>query len=304
MDITIRQLRTIREIARLGTIAAAAESLGYTPSAVSQQMAALESAVGVDVLERIGRGVRLTDAGRSLVDRADSVLASIDETRAEIEQVSGTPVGSVRVAVFESFAAALLPQVIAQVRAAHPDVTVRSVQLDPEDAVEELLRGSCDLALVVDYAHAPSPRPRGIEWRVLRQEPFRLVVPFDDEITGPVELASLADRPFIAGSLDTSCGRCTMNACRDSGFEPDIHHEIDQTTAALRAVASGAGVTLLPDLALVDAPPGVKILDLVRPLHRTIELAARPVTLLRPAAQAVVAAVDEVMAAPSSRRAA
>ena len=301
MDITIRQLRTIREIARSGTIAAAAESLGYTPSAVSQQMSALESVVGVEVLERVGRGVRLTDVGRALVARADAVLATLDETRAEIEQVSGSPVGSVRVAVFESFAAALLPDVIARVRSAHPDVTVRSVQLDPEDAVEELLRGSCDLALVVDYAHAPSPRPRGIEWRVLRQEPFRLVVPVDDDLTGPVELTSVADRPFVAGSLDTSCGRCTINACRDSGFEPDIHHEIDQNTAALRAVASGAGVTLLPELALVDAPPGVKILDLVRPLHRTIEIAARPVTLQRPAVAAVVDVVDEVMLSPALR---
>ena len=301
MDITIRQLRTIREIARLGTIAAAAESLGFTPSAVSQQMTALESAVGVDVLERIGRGVRLTDAGRALVDRADSVLASIDETRAEIEQASGTPVGSVRLAVFESFAVALLPDVVTRMRNAHPNVTVRSVQLDPDDAVGELLRGSCDLALVVDYAHAPSPRPRGVEWRVLRTEPFRLVVPIDDELTGPVELASVADRPFVSGSLETSCGRCTINACRDSGFEPDIHHEIDQNTAALRAVASGAGVALLPDLALVDAPPGVKFLDLVRPIDRTIELAARPVTLQRPAVQAVVAAIDEVAATQSSR---
>jgi DNA-binding transcriptional LysR family regulator len=303
MDITLRQLRTIREIARLGTIAAAADSLGYTPSAVSQQMAALESAVGVDVLERIGRGVRLTDAGRALVARADVVLASIDETKAAIEQASGAPVGAVRLAVFETFAAALLPSLVGLVHRAHPDVTVRSIQLDPEDAVDELVRGSCDVALVIDYPHAPSPRPRGIEWRVLRREPFRLVVPVDDPLTGPVDLVSVADRPFVAGSVDTSCGRCTINACRDSGFEPDIHHEINQTIATLRAVESGAGVTLLPDLALVDAPAGVKVLDLARPLVRTIELAARPVSLQRPAVAAVVAAIDEIMAAPSVRAA-
>jgi DNA-binding transcriptional LysR family regulator len=116
-----------------------------------------------------------------------------------------------------------------------------------------------------------------------------------------VELASVATRPFISGPIDTSCGTCTINACRDSGFEPDIHHEISQTLAALRAVEAGAGVTLLPDMALVDAPEGVKLLDLARPLERTIELAARPVTMQRPAAQAVADAIDAVMDSPSLR---
>ena len=296
MDLTIRQLRTIREISRQGTIAAAASALGYTPSAVSQQMSALEVAVGVPVLERVGRGVRLTDAGRAVVSHADTVLATVDRTQAAVEQLAGRPVGSVRVAVFETFAAALLPEVVARMGSSHPDVVLRSAQLDPEDALEEVLRGGCELALVLDYFHAPSPRPTGIEWRVLRREPFRLVVPADDPLDGPVDLSVVADRAFVAGSIDTSCGRCTVNACRDAGFEPQIRHEINQTTATLRAVAAGAGVSLLPDLALVDAPPEVRILDLARPFDRTIELAARPVSLTRPAVAAVVDVIDEVMA--------
>lgn len=236
-----------------------------------------------------------------MVAQADAVMATLDETQAAIERVSGAPVGTVRLAVFETFAAALLPEVVKRVRDLHPEVTIRTTQLEPEEALDELLKGSCDLALVIDYPHAPSPRPRGIEWRALRQEPFRLVVPADDPLVGPVELASVATRPFISGPIDTSCGTCTINACRDSGFEPDIHHEISQTLAALRAVEAGAGVTLLPDMALVDAPEGVKLLDLARPLERTIELAARPVTMQRPAAQAVADAIDAVMDSPSLR---
>lgn len=293
MELTLRQLRTIREVAERGTISASAVSLGYTPSAVSQQVAALERSLGVDLLEKVGRNVRLTDAGRALVAHADAILERADETRAVVEQTLTAPTGEVRLSVFPSFAGAVLPDLLARVRAHHPTLVVRTAELDPDDAPDAVLAGNVDLALVLDYAHAPVPRPAGVAWHTLRHEPFRLVVPMDDPLEGPVALAAVATREFVSGPLTSSCGRFTVNACRAAGFEPDVRHEIDGFDATLRLVAAGAGVTLLPDLALAMPPPGVRFLDLEAPLHRTVLAAARPSSLQRPAVRALLDVVEE-----------
>lgn len=295
MDVTLRQLRTIREVADRRTIAAAAASLGYTPSAVSQQLASLERALGVELLEKVGRNVRLTDAGRALVEHATAVLDRADATRAVVEQALAVPAGDVRLSVFPSFAASLLPELLVRLADDHPALLVRSVELDPDVAPDAVAAGRVDLALVLGYPHATVPRPTGIEWRTLWTEPFRLVVPEGDPLDGSVDLAELAGRPFVAGPLSSSCGRFTVNACRAAGFEPDVRHEIDGFDATLQLVAAGAGVTLAPDLVLLDPPPGVRLLELDQPLHRTIELAARPSSLARPAVRAVVDVVEEVL---------
>lgn len=297
MDVTLRQLRMIREVAARGTIAAAAESLGYTPSAVSQQLAVLERITGVPVLERVGRGVHLTDAGRELVHHAQVVLTKMEEAQAAIEEVATVPRGNVRLAIFESFASSLMPEVVHRLWESHPKLVVRSVELDPDKALNTLVMGSTDVALVVDYPHAPSPRPRGVERRLLREERFRLVVPAADELSGLVDLADLADRAFVMGSADTSWGRSVLQACREAGFDPDIHHEIDKTPATLQLVAAGAGIALIPDLALTDTPSTVRILDLAEPVARTIEVAYRQASLRRPAIRVVLETIVDVAAA-------
>ncbi len=297
VDVTLRQLRMIREVAARGTIAAAAESLGYTPSAVSQQLAVLERITGVPVLERVGRGVHLTDAGRELVHHAHGVLTRMEEAQAAIEEVATVPRGNVRLAIFESFASSLMPEVVHRLWESHPKLVVRSVELDPDKALNTLVMGSTDVALVVDYPHAPSPRPRGVERRLLREERFRLVVPADDELSGLVDLADLADRAFVMGSADTSWGRSVLQACREAGFDPDIHHEIDKTPATLQLVAAGAGIALIPDLALTDTPAAVRILDLAEPVARTIEVAYREASLRRPAIRVVLETIVDVAGA-------
>jgi DNA-binding transcriptional LysR family regulator len=300
MDVTLRQLRMICELAARGTIAAAAQSLGYTPSAVSQQLAVLERITGVPVLERIGRGVHLTDAGRELVVHAREVLAKVEEAQAAIEEVASIPRGEVRLAIFESFASSVMPDVVRSLRRSHPKLLLRSVELDPDEALNTLVMGSTDVALVVDYPHAPSSRPRGVERRFLRQERFRLVVPGDDDLPAVVELAALADRPFVMGSADTSWGRSVLQACREAGFDPDIHHEIDKTPATLQLVAAGAGVALIPDLALPVRPVGVRVIDLAEPLCRTIEVAYREASVRRPAIGVVLDTIVDVAQVPGS----
>jgi DNA-binding transcriptional LysR family regulator len=293
VELTLRQLRTVREIAARGTIAAAAEALGYTASAVSQQVAALERAIGLAVLERVGRGVRLTDVGRELVVHADEVLAQVEVTEAAIEQVAAGPRGEVRLAVFESVASALVPDVVQLLAHRHPELVVSSRELDPDEVPDALRLGEVDVAFVLDYPHAPGPREDGLEYVVLGRERFHLVVPANDGLPPVVELASLCHRPFVSSPSHMSCGRCVVQACREAGFEPVIRHEVDGYPAALRLVAGGAGVALVPDLGLIDVPAGVEIRELAQSVYRTIELAYRQASARRPAVRAVVDAIVE-----------
>jgi DNA-binding transcriptional LysR family regulator len=302
VDLNLRQLRTLREVAARGSIAAAAASLGYTPSAVSQQLSALERAAGLELLERVGRGVRLTHAGQVLAEHASGVFDKLEETRAVLEHVAGAPQGPVRVSVFGSFAHALLPDVVRELRGSHPLVELRTTELEPDAAVGALMSGSVDLALLLDYPHAPSPRTNGHRRITVLHEPFRLAAPAGSGLSGVVDLAELADRPWVTGLTDTSCWRCLVAACRDAGFEPDIAHQIDNTSATLELVAAGGGITLLPELGLHGAPPEVEVFDIAQPVHRTIELAHRPATIGRPAVAAVVDAVTSAAATWQARR--
>lgn len=291
MELTLRLLRTIREIAARGTIAAAADALGYTASAVSQQVAALERATGLPVLERVGRSVRLTDVGRELVRHADDILARVEATEAALEEVAAGPRGEVRLAVFESVASAVIPNLVALLARRHPDLVVSSRELPPDEVPDALRLGEVDLAFVLDYPHAPGPRDEALEYLVLGREQFRLVLPATDEIEPVVDLASLCRRPFVASPVHMSCGRCVVQACREAGFEPVVRHEVDSYPAALRLVAGGAGVALVPDLGLVDVPAGVAVRDLAQRVYRTIELAYRRASAGRPAVRAVIDAV-------------
>ena len=288
MDMSIQQLRMLREVAVRGTIVAAASSLGYTPSAVSQQLTGLERATGVAVLERVGRNVRLTDAGRELVRHAGDLLTSLEAARAAMEQVGGEVAGTLELSVYESVAVTMLVPLLERLQADHPALRIRTRQLDVEPALEAVAAGAVDVAFTLDYAHAPMSQRAGVTSTSLCEDVFHLVVPADDEVgarTAP--LAAFAGRRFIAPALATSCGSSVVVACRTAGFEPDIAHQIDDFPTMVRLVAAGAGIALVPDLALVALPAGVRVVDIDKPVSRTIQLAYRTASAGRPAVTAV-----------------
>ena len=265
-----------------------AESLGYTPSAISQQLTNLEKSSGVEVLERVGRNVRLTDAGRELVRHADSLLAGMEAAQVAVESITNEVRGALEMTVYESVAATLLPALLARIADEHPDLSIRTRQYDPDLAMDDLAAGDIDLAFAIDYRHAPAP-PRDdiIRYPVL-EDTFHAVVPVDDPIRGSsVELSDLADRPFISSPPGLSCGRCVVAACRAAGFEPDVVHQLDDYPTTLQLVASGHGVALVPDLGLGNPPDGLRILRLESPLSRTVELAYRTASQHRPSIVAV-----------------
>ncbi len=296
MDLTLHQLRLLHEIADQGTIAAAADNLGYTPSAVSQQMSSLEKACGVPVLARSGRNVHLTDAGRELVRHAGPLLTGAEAALTAVERVANEAFGVLHLTVYESVAATLLPSLLSALRRDHPGLEVRTSQRDPDLAIDALGRGHVDLAFAIDYPHAPvGARADIVRWPVV-DDRFHLIVPDDDPLLGPVvSLADATSRRFISSPAMLSCGRCVVAACRDAGFEPDIVHELDDYPTTLRLVAAGEGLALVPDLGLVSPPPGIRVLDLREPVTRTVQLACRAASADRPALVAVRDTLDEVV---------
>src|ERR1700754_357488 len=137
----VRRMRVLREVAQRGSFSAAADALAYTQSAVSQQIAALEREAGTRLVERTARGVRLTDAGRALVEHADAILARLADAEAELEAIAGLRGGRLRLAAFPSAGAALMPEAIAVFRRRHPAVELTVRQLEPEDSLPLLKSG-------------------------------------------------------------------------------------------------------------------------------------------------------------------
>jgi DNA-binding transcriptional LysR family regulator len=293
VDVTLRQLRALREVSVRGSVAAAAGSLGYTPSAVSQQLAALERSAGVQLLERVGRGVELTGAGEQLARDAEAVLVRMEEAETALASGDDRPRGRVRLATFESFAVTLLPDVLRRLRAEAAELRVHTYQADPDDAIERVASGGSDVAVVVATPQAPGPRPVSVARSVLGADPYLLVVPVGDPLHGVVELGAVADRPFVTGFADSWCARSVLGACRAAGFEPDVRHEIDATRAAVRMVAAGVGVALLPRLALDDLPDGVRTVELAEPVRRSVEVVHRRSIGGRPGVRALMAAIVE-----------
>lgn len=284
----MHQLRLFLAVVDHRTVAAAAAALGYTPSAVSQQLGGLEQACGVPVFERVGRGLRLSDAGRVLVDHARAMIDAAESALAAVARVDGAVEGLVRLAAYESVASTLVRPLLSTVRERHPGLEVHIRQMDPDDSLPALVRGDIDLAFTVDYPHAAVAPTPGLHLWNITHDRFHLVVPDDDPLgPGPVSLTDLADRPFVSSPPGMSCGECVLAACRAAGFEPRISHALDDYPTSLQLVAAGKGVALVPDLGLVRTPPGVRILALREPVTRNVQLAVRAAGATRPAYEAV-----------------
>jgi molybdate transport repressor ModE-like protein len=250
----VRRLRVLREVALRGSFSAAAEALTYSQSAVSQQIAALEREAGTRLVERNGRGIRLTDAGRALVRRADAILVELAAADAELQAIAGLRGGRVRVSTFASAATALLPAAVTAFRAAHPAVQVElSLVEATEEAIGGLRTGRADLVLVARPAGEP-PTDQ-VEAHRLLEDPMPAVLPGGHRLARrrTLRLDDLAGEPWVLGGGPGCSDRATiLRACHAAGFEPRVTVDFptDDYNATQGMVAAGAGVTLLPRLAL------------------------------------------------------
>jgi DNA-binding transcriptional LysR family regulator len=255
----VRRMKVLREVGACGSFSAAAEALNFTQSAVSQHIAALEREAGAQLVDRGSRGVRLTEAGRVLVDHADAILARIDSAEDDLAAIAGLRGGRLRLLSFQSAGATLLPRAVAAFHERHPRVELGMIEGEPDEAAARLRAGEADLALVYDHEFTLGLLPPELELTHLIDDPYEVIIPKGHALAGrrSLSLADFAEDHWIASSSMDGCRRITDGVCREAGFEPQVAFELDETLAAQALVAAGVGITLLPRLALATVHPGV-----------------------------------------------
>ena len=243
LDVT--RLRVIDAVARHGSVTAAARELHYSQPSVTHHIARLEAETGAQLLQRVGRGVRLTPAGRLLADRASEIIGRIDAAGAELSAHVGLSAGRVRLAGFSSAIGSLVPQAVAALAAEHPGLEMHLTDAHPADAIDLLRAGRIEVAIVFRYDETEPELP-GVRLHHLLDDPVYLVAARGGGRADT--LAALRDNTWIAG-----CERCRMHLlslCEAEGFEPRIGYVSDDMVVMQALAAAGLGVTTLPGLAL------------------------------------------------------
>lgn len=289
----VRRLRVLCAVADHTTLSAAANSLSYTPSAVSQQIVALEREIGVRVLHRGPRGVRLTTTGQLLVDQARPILATLKAAEASVAAAIGLSAGGLQLASFATAGATILPRAIADFRIRHPDVTITLIQADPDAAMAALRAGEVDLIITADAEQRPND---AIEVVTLLADPLLAVLPSVHPLAGHSELAleELASDTWVDVPAGSEGRRLLLRACGREGFIPRVAFESDEYTTVQQLVAAGVGVALIPRLALRCSPPGLSVVSLRHPVVREVMAAVHAPRFRAPAANAMIEILREV----------
>ncbi|MFJ9406919.1 LysR family transcriptional regulator [Streptomyces sp. NPDC101393] len=300
MDWTSAQLRSLVELTRRGTVTAVAEALGYTPGGVSQQIAALEKATGMELLQRIGRRVELTDAGRTLARHAERILSTEAEAVEALERTRNEASGALRVGLFATAAAEILPLVLRRARETHPGLLVHSRDMDVDEVFDAVTSGSVDLALGLDYPDVPIPRDPALRVIQLYRERFSLAVPAGSmNDRARVSLADTQNLRWILPSAGSYYGRVVRTACRRAGVEPEVQHEVTDTAATLALVEAGVGVSTVTDLMLRLRSSRFDVVELRETIERHIVVIIRSSAEHRPTVAALVSVLQAVAEARS-----
>lgn len=238
----LNRLRVLAAVARHGSVTAAANELHYSQPSVSHHLARLEAETGAQLFQRVGRGIRLTDAGRVLAERATEILGRVESASAELDAHVGLSAGRVRVAVFGSALVALMPEVSTALAAKHPGLRLDLVDTHPPEAFAMLRAGEVDVAIVFRYDET-EPDPAGIRLTHLQDDPTYLLT--TDERG---QISEHRDARWVGGCL--RCRAHLVELCSREGFEPEIAYSTDDMVAIQALVAAGMGVATIPGLAL------------------------------------------------------
>src|SRR5580692_1268070 len=295
----VRKLLLLRELARRDTIAAVAEALCYTPSAVSQQLAALERDAGVPLLQRTGRRVRLTPAGAALAGQTEEILALLERAAAGLAAARTGLAGPLRIGAFPTAMRTILPAALVALGRDHPGLELMVTELDPAAVPDALRSGALDVALVHEYEFVPAPRDPALDTEPLLEEAIYLasagpppVVGEEtagEDTAGEDPVGGHRDSPWIMASPGTLCHTMAVRACQAAGFTPRIRHHADDFVTVLALVAAGQGVALVPQLGATGLPPGVVLTEL--PARRRTRIAYRNGTRHHPPVSACIAAI-------------
>nr|WP_042198867.1 LysR family transcriptional regulator [Kibdelosporangium sp. MJ126-NF4] len=292
----VRRMQLLRAVVTSGSVTSAAGNLGYTPSAISQQLAVLEKEAGVALLERVGRGVRATAAGRLLTEHAAIISKNLSDAECALRDLKEGKTGQLSIRYFSTAGVALVPPAMAQLRKDHPGVQIDLKLIDPEDPLPEVEEGRADVAIVV-FPRMNPPR-RGVQLIHLMHDPLRAVLPRGHRLAAKryVDLADLAEEPWISTEqIPGPCADLMMNACAAAGFTPNVAVESEDYSTSQGFVAAGLGVALIPRLGLDTPHFGVVAKRVRRPEPtREIYAAIRETSAENLAVQAFLTALREV----------
>ncbi|MGN6084668.1 LysR family transcriptional regulator [Trinickia sp.] len=277
MDLEIGRLRALLELARCGTMAAAAEALFLTPSAVSQQIAQLEEEVGIKLTERIGRGVRLTAAGHALVAHAERLMVVMDEARSEMAELRREIAGELRVAAFPSIASVVLPDTVKALRRAFPRMEIAIDELEAIDGVTALRSWRTDVALIDDLSLVAGDNREHVTTVPLAEDVWYVTVSTDHPLSKKpsLNLLDLKDEIWAIESRGGPLGSIVAELCRRAGFEPRTNAKCRGSEMVEAMVASGCSVSVAPGLRMLRSPRGVAWVKLKPEVRRKIYVAYR-----------------------------
>lgn len=267
--IAVEHLVTLSAVRRTGSIGGAAAELGYTPSAVSQQVKRLERRVGAAVLDRVGRGVVLTELGRHLVDEGGDILARLEALESGLGRVAGGPVsGSVRLLAFSTAVRGLVAPTLRRLREEEPGLTVTVVEHDPHEAIDLVASGGADAALVHHWGDLPLPFPDHVEVVTLGTDTADVLVPADHRLAAATSVSAveLAGEDWVCAPEGSVCHGWLTHMFDLHGERPRIRHWSMEFSSHVGLVAEGVCVSLVPRLGREALPPSVVALALTDPV--------------------------------------
>ncbi|MFI7639225.1 LysR family transcriptional regulator [Nonomuraea sp. NPDC049400] len=291
----LNRLKALHAVHVYGSVGAAADALMVTPSAVSQQIAKLERETGARLMERNGRGVRLTDAAGLLAEHAERILALVETAEADFEALRGEVVGRLNIAAFPTAVRGLMPGALVALRDRHPDLWITLNEREPERVVREVARGELDLGVIQDWLNRPMALPDGLSRATLLDDVADVALPADHPLADSkeLELAQLRGERWISGSPGTVCHDWLVFTLRNASVEPVIACMADEYPTQLALVGGGLGCAIVPRLGRDCVPGGVRLVPIRPRQTRRIYAVWRADAARRPAIRATVEALAE-----------
>ncbi len=293
--LNVGRLKILKEVAYRGSFSAAADALSYTQSAISQQIATLETETGMALLERHPRGVSLTAAGQTLVGHAEGILARLDAAEASLSAIAGLRGGRLRVASFPTAGATLMPLAIATFRSSYPEVELTLAEGVPEQIAPRLRAGELDLALLFEFAGETALQEDMTRTELL-EDPMHLALPREHPLAARerLRLQDLDGEAWVQTSRSSPCSRHVVRSCHAAGFEPHVAFESDDYQTVQGLVAAGVGVALIPELALsvMRGDVVIRALSPAPPVRQVIAAAPAGARLV-PAAPAMLGILEQ-----------
>lgn len=283
----MRRLQLLHELRSRGTLAAVGRALSLTPSGVSQQLTVLQREVGVPLVERVGRNIRLTPAGELLADHAEALLTRLEQAENDLTSHTGLISGTFRIGAFSAAITNLVAPCLPDLAGRHPDLRIEIDHDETDEALNRLALGELDLVLIDEYENIPRHRDRRLSHEPLLVEPVRIALPRRHPLAqrpGPVALSGLANTVWAAGTPGTGHASMVTNLCnRLGGFHPDVRHRSDDPAVLLTLVGTACAATLLPGLVDAGRDPAVEVRDIAgRRQTRQVLAWVRKSTVARP----------------------